>query len=492
MNFDCCRVKGNILVNMVLKYFCFGNGIGSSEKALANLGINAICVGISETDIESIIVNFFINYGSSNVAVPSREEMKEILLPYHLKYKGKNIDLLDLPCDILKQLYIAHIATKNMGDVEHIQSLPNSCDLVVYCFNNLDKLSHVKRILQTTPNKPKVLLLATFPKNSNNLSWWIDSISSIGYHSFSYTLKATECGIPSKRGRHFIMSNLKPFSMDFSYLKRADILPLTNFLREEGVETYVHSPTTADAVDLSGLLPPGNVKILDLDGRVRFLTPLEHYIVTGFNDNDYMNIRIGAPYITSRCLIRLSAIAVPVYLFHEIYNNIFVAPLSTITTTLRVPSSRLEKGKLAENITAILREKYEKKCCSKSYGFISEIVNLKEIIDARISDADSSNLFSISYTIRSIKPRLNNIYVGEVKACYSTGIIASIKTFEDVGFLCNVLILTREFDKKLKQNSFSSCLCVFSKGDFITFQITELDYDLSQHTFLCIGAHKCS
>jgi len=288
----------------------------------------------------------------------------------------------------------------------------------------------------------------------------------------------------------------------------------TDFLREEGVEPYkkiyLNEPiplpndvlptpfkTKIKEIEghkvyyIDGVLPGGSsVKIVDVDMSVRYLTPVEHWLFSGFNEDDYMKVKLNVGCLCPSSFIKLAAVSSPVYLFTEIFKQLFVAPMSTISTTLTVPPHTLGKN-LKNDILTLLKEKYENKCTNKLYGYVLEVVAVEDIFEAYISDADCSNKVFVTYTIRSVKPRLNNVYFGKVKACYQTGILSDIKIFSDKGFNCNVLVLSDVFDKKAKVNQFSTCPCVFGAGDDILFQITELDYNINNNTFACVGIHKC-
>lgn len=502
---------------MVLKYFCFFSGVGPVPKALSFLGINSTCVGISESDVDSLLAYYYIHGGVNVTAPTSCEEMYEQLSQFTFKSKGENVNLKDFSYEKLSELYIAHFSTKNMGAIEDIQSLPTTCDIVVYCCKDITKLPQVKRILHATPEKPKILLLETLVKHAKSLSAWKKDLKDLGYHSVSKTLKATQCGVPISRARHFITSNLKKFSMDFSNIEK-DHHPMqaaTNFLREEGVDCYkridIEEPipqpddvtpssnkmksTEIDGYKvyyIDGVLPIGSdVKIVDVDMSIRYLTPVEHWLLAGFTEDDYMNVKINMSHLAPPSFIKLAAVSSPVYLFTEIFKQLFVTPMSTISTTLTIPPEMLGEN-LKNNMLSLLKEKYEKKCTNKLYGYVLEVVAVEDIFDAYISDADCSNKVFITYTIRSVKPRLNNVYFGKIKACYTTGILSDIKIFSDREFECNVLVLSDVFDRKNKVNQFSSCQCVFGRGDDILFQITELDYNINNNTFVCVGAHKCT
>lgn len=499
---------------MVLKYFCFFSGLGPVPKALSSLGINSTCVGISESDIDSLLAYHYIHgKGASAVALPaSRQELYEQLSRFTFVSGGKSADLRDFSYEKLSKLYVAHFSTKNMGAIEDIQSLPSTCDIMIYCCKDIAKLSHVKRILHATPEKPKILLLETLPKYAKFLAEWKKDLANLGYYSVSKTLKAAQCGVPVLKSRYFVISNPINFSMDFE--KECPLRTAADFLKEEGIDFYekidvktpiprpdsvIPSPVGTKFIKIEGhkvyyidgVLPGKNfVKIADTDMSVRYLTPVEHWLLSGFNESDYTNVKLNIPYLAPLSLIKLATASSPVYLFTEIFKHLFVTPISTVSKTLTVPSKMLGKN-LKNNALTLLKDKYEKKCINKLYGYVLEVVAVENIFEAYISKADCSNRIFVTYTIRSVKPRLNNTYFGKVKGCYATGILSDIKIFSDKGFGCKVFILSDMFDEKTKVNQFSTCLCEFGTGDDIFFQLTELDYNVNKNAFVCVGTHKC-
>ena len=234
----------------------------------------------------------------------------------------------------------------------------------------------------------------------------------------------------------------------------------------------------------NGLLPDASsIKLIEPCSRARYLTPLEHSLLFGLDEEEYLRLK-GKLKVCS-----LLHQGTPVFLWTEIFKQLFVSPLSTISTTINVPSELLGK-ELKSNLLRLIKEKYQHKC-TRLYGYVTEVVCIKDIYEAYISKADCSNEVLLTYVIRSMKPRLNNLYEGIVKACYTTGILASIKLFAEHHFYCNVLVLADTFNKKTKSNSFVKCPCEFARDQPIFFQITDLDYDMTSNTYACVGTHIC-
>lgn len=450
---------------MVLKYFSLGNGLGTASRAVKALGINAVCVGVAEVDADAIIVNYVMNGGSGSANVPTaRETIIEELTPFNLL-----VNLEELDSDKLNLLYVAHFATKNLGNIERVNSLPTFCDLVIYSFNDLQKLVYVKRILSATPVKPKMLLFATFP--GNEVDEWMSTLSKIGYYSVSRILSLDECGVPCRRGRRFVVSNVKQFSMDFGHLLKLSKSTVSERSEKDG--------------STKNLCP------VRVEPSERISTK-ELWNLAGFNESDLSRLFEKGNRISIKKSRHLILTSCPIVLFQQLFKSIFELPLSTLTTTISVPSDKLQTLRLRLNILDLLKESFEGKCLDAYNGFIYKVVDLKSIRDASVSKADSSNRFQVEFSVKSVKPRINNVYRGSVKACYSTGIMTRISSFEeDYGFVCNVLIVTNSLDRKTQIVTIQPCGCSFWKGKPITFQITELQFDNVQHWFQCIGTHKC-
>lgn len=460
----------DVQTNMVLEYYCFGNGLGPVVRAFSKLGVNVVCLGIFEVDVGAIVANHVLSGGTvQNSYTKTTESMIDALTPFKIR-----VNLANLDREQLTILYNAHFSTKNMGDMYQVQSLPTSCDMIICCFNDFSHTTHMKKVLAATPNKPRFLLTQTLPRNADRVNQWLTTLSEFGYYSVSRTVRADQCGVPVRRGRHFIVSNMKPFSLHFP--TGAKIAPVSHFLSDDS-----HYPDGT-------LLPPGNVRVCNGNGDSRYLSTLDQLLLSGYTTADYSKV---SPYVQDAKLRQLLKSSAPVYTFVQVFNSIFVSPTYTITSIVSVPSCKLEMLKIRSNILDILKLKYEGKC-EETYGFISSVLEIKNILDAHVSSADSSNKFRVTYTIRSVKPRLNNTYSGEVKVCCRSGIITTIGPFEEMGFVCKVLITNNEFDNKAKTVYFSMCECIFSKGDRTTFQITRIDYDHEQNIFQCIGAHRCA
>jgi len=105
-----------------------------------------------------------------------------------------------------------------------------------------------------------------------------------------------------------------------------------------------------------------------------------------------------------------------------------------ITDTVVLKSEFLN-SELLVHLTESVKEKKIGKCIEK-YGYIISIDNL-EIISAGISPADCSNRFTVSYKIKSLLPKINDVFEGH----------SIITTIEQTAF-CGALINVFEIKKK--------------------------------------------
>lgn len=124
---------------MKIKTLEFFTGIGSVHMALRNIGVEVESVGISEVDRYALVAYDAIHGNGEPVEEKTKEEMLEVLERDNVGYNfssGKS----EIPRSIkqLRQLYEAHIRSKNYGDITRIdaEQLPDF-DLFVYsppCF----------------------------------------------------------------------------------------------------------------------------------------------------------------------------------------------------------------------------------------------------------------------------------------------------------------------------------------------------------------------
>ena len=209
-----------------LRLFEAFSGIGAQAKALQNIGIDFESVGVAEVDGEAIKSYAAVHSDTSNVKIPSVEEMQEYMerLNIPLDKKGNRIKLKG---EQLEAVYRASVAIKNVGDISKVKKFPEM-DLFTYSFpcqsisfagygHGLDRgsgtrsslLWECERVIEQ--QKPKYLLMENVKallsvKHKHNFDIWKEWLDDMGYNSYVMVLNAKHFGIPQNRERVFMVS----------------------------------------------------------------------------------------------------------------------------------------------------------------------------------------------------------------------------------------------------------------------------------------------
>ena len=209
-----------------LKLFEAFAGIGAQAKSLKNIGVDFESVGVAEVDGDAIKSYAAVHADTSNVAIPSEEEMQSYMehLNIPLDKKGNRRILKDAE---LEAVYRASVAIKNVGDISKVKEFP-SMDLFTYSFpcqsisfagygHGLDRgsgtrsslLWECERVIEQ--QKPKYLLMENVKallsvKHKHNFDIWKEWLDDMGYNSYVMVLNAKHFGIPQNRERVFMVS----------------------------------------------------------------------------------------------------------------------------------------------------------------------------------------------------------------------------------------------------------------------------------------------
>ena len=225
---------------MTIKVFEAFSGVGSQAMALRNIGLDFEVVGISEVDRYGLLCYDKIHHNGEPVEEKTEEEMLAEMIKVNIGYNfstGAN----ELPKDYesIKQLYEAHIRSKNYGDIRYIQEefLPNF-DLFTYSFPcknisvagkqaGLGKNSNTQssllweclRIISHV--KPKYLLMENVKnlvgKNHiRDFKEWISKLEALGYNNYWSVLNGKNFGVAQNRERVMMVSILKEYDNGFS------------------------------------------------------------------------------------------------------------------------------------------------------------------------------------------------------------------------------------------------------------------------------------
>lgn len=209
-----------------LKLFEAFAGIGAQAKSLKNIGVDFESVGVAEVDGDAIKSYAAVHADTSNVLIPSEEEMQAYMerLNIPLDKKGNRRILKDTE---LEAVYKSSIAIKNVGDISKVKEFP-SMNLFTYSFpcqsisfagygHGLDRgsgtrsslLWECERVIEQ--QKPKYLLMENVKallsvKHKHNFDIWKEWLDDMGYNSYVMVLNAKHFGIPQNRERVFMVS----------------------------------------------------------------------------------------------------------------------------------------------------------------------------------------------------------------------------------------------------------------------------------------------
>ena len=209
-----------------LKLFEAFAGIGAQAKSLKNIGVDFESVGVAEVDGDAIKSYAAVHADTSNMTIPSEEEMQAYMerLNIPLDKKGNRRILKDTE---LEAVYKSSVAIKNVGDISKVTEFPEM-DLFTYSFpcqsisfagygHGLDRgsgtrsslLWECERVIEQ--QKPKYLLMENVKallsvKHKHNFDIWKEWLDDMGYNSYVMVLNAKHFGIPQNRERVFMVS----------------------------------------------------------------------------------------------------------------------------------------------------------------------------------------------------------------------------------------------------------------------------------------------
>lgn len=211
----------------VFESFC---GIGSQLMALRNIGQEVEVVGVSEVDRYALIAYDAIHGNGEPVEEKTKEEMLEALERDNVGYNfssGKS----EIPRSIkqLRQLYEAHVRSKNYGDITRIdvEQLPDF-DLFTYSFpcknisvagkqasleegsgTQSSLLWECRRIIQE--KNPMYLMMENVAnlvsdRHKPYFEMWLKELESMGYVNKWAVLNGLNYGVPQRRERVIMIS----------------------------------------------------------------------------------------------------------------------------------------------------------------------------------------------------------------------------------------------------------------------------------------------
>lgn len=290
-------------------------GIGSPRKALLNLGVPTKAIDYVEIDEK---------------AVKSYNE----IFRNELDYKTQDVRGYNLKPDILihgSPCQSFSIAGKQEG------ADPNSGteSSLMWETVNIIKQMHIW--------KPRVVIWENV-KNVlskhmiHNFNRYLQEMEDLGYTNSFEVLNAMDFGLPQNRNRVFTISMLDRTRFNFDTLERTKYRPLEEFLEKEVSEEYiVTQPSILRGIGKKGVVNRATVikdycytiterqdrcpaQVIDVgNGKYRFLTDKECWLLQGYSEEDYNN---AAKVNSKRALYKQAGNSIPVTIFESIFKQL--------------------------------------------------------------------------------------------------------------------------------------------------------------------------
>ena len=257
----------------MIKVFESFAGIGTQRMALENQGIKHEVTAISEIDEYAILSYHAIHTADIEVKEVSEEEMQRYMEEKNIPLDPKGKRKI-LKKKRLKDLYVASVASNNLGDISKItdDEIPK-VDLFTYSFpcqdislagkqEGLDKNSGTRssllweceKIIEAV--KPKYLLMENVKalvnkKNKPQFDIWLEYLEELGYKNFWQVLNAKDYGIPQNRERVFVVSILDE-NADYKFPTKIPLtLRLKDILEDNVDDSYYLSQEQVDRITFS-------------------------------------------------------------------------------------------------------------------------------------------------------------------------------------------------------------------------------------------------
>ena len=290
-------------------------GIGSPRKALLNLGVPTKAIDYVEIDEK---------------AVKSYNE----IFRNELDYKTQDIRGYNLKPDILihgSPCQSFSIAGKQEG------AEPGSGTESSLMWETLNIIK------QMGMWKPRVVIWENV-KNLlskhmvHNFNRYLKEMEDLGYTNSFEVLNAMDFGLPQNRDRVFTISMLDGTKFNFDTLEKTKYRPLKDFLEKEVSEEYiVTQPSILRGIGKKGVVNRATVikdycytiterqdrcpaQVIDIgNGKYRFLTDKECWLLQGYSEEDYKN---AAKVNSKRALYKQAGNSIPVTIFESIFKQL--------------------------------------------------------------------------------------------------------------------------------------------------------------------------
>lgn len=289
-------------------------GIGSPRVALRNLGVPIKAIDYVEIDEK---------------AVRSYNAMFE----KDLEYKTQSVVGYNLQPDILihgSPCQDFSIAGKQQGADPGTETRSS---LMWETINIIKRMGEWKPKIVIWENVKNVLSKHMI----HNFNRYLSEMEKLGYTNSYEVLNALDFGLPQNRKRVFTISMLDGTKFDFEKLEKQNMRPISEFLEADTSDEYlVTQPSVLSAIGNKGIKRATIIKdycytiterqdrcpaqVIDLgNGKYRYLTDKECWLLQGYNEEDYYN---AAKVNTKRALYKQAGNSIPVTIFESIFKQL--------------------------------------------------------------------------------------------------------------------------------------------------------------------------
>lgn len=289
-------------------------GIGSPRIALRNLGIDVKAIDYVEIDEKAVK-----SYNA--IFHKDLEYKKQTVVGYNLK---PDILIHGSPCQDFS------IAGHQKGADEGSETRSS---LMWETIHIIHQMGIWKPRIVIWENVKNVLSKHMV----RNFSRYLEEMQKMGYTSNFEILNAMDFGLPQNRNRVFTVSSLDGSLFNFQTLERKPMKNIKEFLETKVSEEYtVTQPSILGVIGSKGVRRTTIIKdycytiterqdrcpaqVIDLgNGKYRFLTEKECWLLQGYSEEDYYN---ASKVNSKRALYKQAGNSIPVTIFESIFKQI--------------------------------------------------------------------------------------------------------------------------------------------------------------------------
>lgn len=286
-------------------------GVGSPRKALINLGVPTKAIDYVEIDEKAV-------RSYNEIFKKDLEYQTQTVVGYNLK---PDILIHGSPCQDFS------IAGKQQGADPKSETRSS---LMWETLNIIKQMGAWKPRIVIWENVKNVLSKHMI----HNFNRYLKEMEKLGYTNSFEILNAMDFGLPQNRDRVFTVSFLDGVKFDFNIMERKQMINLSEFLDDNVSDEYlVTQPSVLKAIGNKGIKRATIIKdycftiterqdrcpaqVIELgDGKYRYLTDKECWLLQGYSEEDYYN---ASKVNSKRALYKQAGNSIPVTIFESMF-----------------------------------------------------------------------------------------------------------------------------------------------------------------------------